>query len=55
MWTNKAKEDMEGTKAMLEALPVNVQGNNVKIGVAKTSGSAQAVMIEIQNRLKNKA
>lgn len=55
MWTNKAKEDMDGTKAMLEALPVNVQAPKMETSSPKASGSAQAVMIEIQNRLKNKA
>jgi ATP-dependent protease ClpP protease subunit len=55
MWTNLAKNDMEGTKAMLEALPVNVAGAKVTTGQAQASGSAQAVMIEIQNRLNKKA
>lgn len=55
MWTNLAKNDMDGTKAMLEALPVNVQAPKMETSSPKASGSAQAVMIEIQNRLKNKA
>ena len=53
-WVNHAKKDMAGTKAMLEALPVNAVSKKIETGVAQASGSAQEVMIEIQNRLKNK-
>lgn len=58
-WESLAKNDLEGTKALLESLPLNVKADaihtevgSVDMTAAPAGGFAQAEMIKIQNNLK---
>lgn len=52
-WVNMAKGDMEGTKTILEAIPLNVKA--VTLDLSNNGGNrltAQGAMIDIQKRLQ---
>jgi len=51
-WLNMAKNDIEGVKAMIEALPLNKTAPKIEEDAPKAPYSMAAKMIEIQNRNK---
>lgn len=57
-WVNLAKGDLEGTKAMLEALPLNVKAPGISGGngggAAKPTKNVAAIMNSINQKTNNK-
>lgn len=56
-WVNMAKADMDGTKLLLESLPINAKATNIHTpgdGNPSQTLTAQAVMAEVQNKTANK-
>jgi hypothetical protein len=56
-WVNLAKGDMEGTKAMLESLPINSLAPAIKtgnVGQGKATKNVQNIMNEIKSKTQNK-
>jgi ATP-dependent protease ClpP protease subunit/predicted nucleic acid-binding Zn-ribbon protein len=55
LWKNKAIQDLEGTKNLLESLPFNKLGRQIEHKEEVTAPlNVQNMMMEIQNRTKNK-
>ena len=56
-WVNLAKNDMEGTKSILEALPLNVAApagaNNKETPVAPLTAAAVMAELQMKNQAKN--
>jgi len=57
-WKKLAISDFEGTKKMIEELPLNKVANKIETSdneaAVKSSATAQGIMVQIENKLKNK-
>jgi ATP-dependent protease ClpP protease subunit len=54
-WIAQAKNNFEMTKELLESLPLNVVANKIEVEeVAVPAKTAQSIMLDIQNKLKQK-
>lgn len=58
VWKEKAVNDFEGTKKLIDSLPLNKVSNKVEAtdvtAAIKSAGTAQGIMLAIENNLKEK-
>ena len=54
-WVSQAKNNFDLTKELLESLPLNVVSNKIDVEEVKVQAkTAHSIMLDIQNKLKNK-
>jgi len=53
-WVNLAKVDFEGTKTMIEELPINVVANKIEIDATKVEKTPDTYMHQAMKEIRNK-